>query len=131
MVNRQQLLSALTKACLAALTFWQTLAALSQSLLYATAAQTLRALPTNTPTSEIEAQRAAYQNSLDYQPRTEIGRNATESALGLLGGALQGPMAAGKAIAEPLTPIYDAAAEQYKRLPRRVQLGAESLLDLF
>ena len=98
---------------------------------FITAAQTLRALPTNTPTSEIEAQRAAYQNSLDYQPRTEIGRNATESALGLLGGALQGPMAAGKAIAEPLTPIYDAAAEQYKRLPRRVQLGAESLLDLF
>ena len=98
---------------------------------FITAAQTLRALPTNTPTSEIEAQRAAYQNSLDYQPRTEIGRNATESALGLLGGALQGPMAAGKAIAEPLIPIYDAAAEQYKRLPRRVQLGAESLLDLF
>jgi len=98
---------------------------------FITAAQTLRALPTNTPTSEIEAQRAAYQNSLDYQPRTEIGRNATEGALGLLGGALQGPMAAGKAIAEPLTPIYDAAAEQYKRLPRRVQLGAESLLDLF
>lgn len=97
---------------------------------FVTAAQTLRALPTNTPTSEIEAQRAAYQNSLDYQPRTEIGRNATEGALGLLGGALQGPMAAGKAIAEPLIPIYDAAAEQYKRLPRRVQLGAQSLLDL-
>jgi len=98
---------------------------------FITAAQTLRALPTNTPTSEIEAQRAAYQNSLDYQPRTEIGRNATESALGLLGGALQGPMAAGKAIAEPLIPIYDAAAEQYKRLPRRVQLGVQSLLDTF
>jgi len=98
---------------------------------FITAAQTLRALPTNTPTSEIEAQRAAYQNSLDYQPRTEIGRNATESALGLLGGALQGPMAAGKAIAEPLIPIYDAAAEGYKRLPRRAQLGVQSLLDTF
>lgn len=99
---------------------------------FISAALTLQQLaPGGLSTDEIEARRAQAQNSLDYQPRTEIGRNATESALGLLGGALQGPMAAGKAIAEPLIPIYDAAAEQYKRLPRRVQLGAESLLDTF
>jgi len=105
---------------------------------YATAAQTLQQLGAGPsglrkfiPTNQIDANRAQSQTSLNYQPRTEIGQQTSEAALGLLGGALQGPMAAGKAIAEPLIPIYDAAAEQYKRLPRRVQLGVQSLLDTF
>lgn len=105
---------------------------------YATAAQTLQQLGAGPsglrrfiPTNQIDANRAQSQTSLNYQPRTEIGQQTSEAALGLLGGALQGPMAAGKAIAEPLIPIYDTAAEQYKRLPRRVQLGVQSLLDTF
>jgi len=82
-------------------------------------------LPVTTPQMAQTQQQA--RSAFDYQPRTDIGRQASESAQRAIGGALAAPMSAAGSLLEPLEPIADMA----RQLPQRARLVGESLLDIF
>jgi hypothetical protein len=81
--------------------------------------------PVSTP-QLLQTQQQA-RSAFDYQPRTEIGRQASESAQRAVSGALAAPMSAAGSLLEPLEPIADMA----RQLPQRARLVGESLLDIF
>lgn len=82
-------------------------------------------LPVTTPQMAQTQQQA--RSAFDYQPRTDIGRQASESAQRAIGGALAAPTSAAGSLLEPLEPIADMA----RQLPQRARLVGESLLDIF
>ena len=82
-------------------------------------------LPVTTPQMAQTQQQS--RSAFDYQPRTDIGRQASESAQRAIGGALAAPMSAAGSLLEPLEPIADMA----RQLPQRARLVGESLLDIF
>jgi len=82
-------------------------------------------LPVTTPQMAQTQQQA--RSAFDYQPRTDIGRQASESAQRAIGGALAAPMSAAGSLLEPLEPIADMA----RQLPQRARLVGQSLLDIF
>ena len=81
--------------------------------------------PVSTP-QLLQTQQQA-RSAFDYQPRTEIGRQASESAQRAVSGALAAPMSAAGSLLEPLEPI----ADMVRQLPQRAQLVGESILDIF
>lgn len=82
-------------------------------------------LPVTTPQMAQTQQQA--RSAFDYQPRTDIGRQASESAQRAISGALAAPMSAAGSLLEPLEPIADMA----RQLPQRARLVGQSLLDIF
>ena len=82
-------------------------------------------LPVTTP--QMAQTRQQSRSAFDYQPRTDIGRQASEGAQRAIGEALAAPMSAAGSLLEPLEPIADMA----RQLPQRAKLVGESLLDIF
>lgn len=80
-------------------------------------------LPVTTPQMAQTQQQS--RSAFDYQPRTDIGRQASESAQRAIGGALAAPMSAAGSLLEPLEPLADIA----RQAPQRLRLVGESLLD--
>lgn len=66
----------------------------------------------------------AGRSAFNYEPRTDIGRRASESAQRAIGSALAAPMSAADSLLEPLRTISDQASQ-------RARLVGQSLLDIF
>ena len=92
-----------------------------------TSSLVLQQAPLPVTTSELAQTQQRAQSAFDYQPRTEIGRQVSESAQRAIRDALAAPMSAADSLLEPLEPIADMA----RQLPQRARLVGESLLDIF
>ena len=79
----------------------------------------IQSLTSDIPTDQIDASSQARLQSMDYQPRTQLGQQMSDEGLQFLGGLLAPAMP----LVEPITTLFG-------QLPRRAQLVGESLLDM-
>jgi len=79
----------------------------------------IQSLTSDIPTDRIDASSQARLQSMDYQPRTQLGQQMSDEGLQFLGGLLAPAMP----LVEPITTLFG-------QLPRRAQLVGESLLDM-
>ena len=79
----------------------------------------IQSLTSDIPTDRIDASSQARLQSMDYQPRTQLGQQMSDEGLQFLGGLLAPAMP----LVEPITTLFG-------QLPRRAQLVGESVLDM-
>lgn len=89
-----------------------------------TASVVMQQAPLPVSDEQMAQTQQAGRSAFDYQPRTDIGRKASESAQRAIGSALAAPMSAASSLLEPLQTISDQASQ-------RARLVGQSLLDVF
>ena len=83
----------------------------------------MQAANLSVPIEDIEAAMNKRIEAMDYKPKTLLGQQYSDQGMQILSNALFPIMSAAGAVGEP-------AGMAYNKLPRRVQIGLQSLLDM-
>ena len=86
----------------------------------------IQATTSDLPNQQIEDNYQRILEEAAYSPRTEEGQRYSRAAQEALASALQGPLAAGSAMLEPLEPLVPL----FKKIPQRARIIGRSLLDM-
>lgn len=86
----------------------------------------IQATTSDLPNQQIEDNYQRILEAAAYSPRTEEGQRYSRAAQEALASALQGPLAAGSAMLEPLEPLVPL----FKKIPQRARIIGRSLLDM-